>query len=89
MPDLLFRARLRHARCALGMDFAAALYAYTDVGGGRYDIDFEVLKDVEHELYSLAGGPAFETWWQGLSTHEQMLFARGELPPWRDGKNQS
>ena len=79
MQALVGRAHLHKARRA--PDFVPALLELTRVGPDAYLLDLDALE--EPELYSLAGGEAFEAWYQGLDTHEQIALARGELPPWR------
>jgi hypothetical protein len=79
MQGLVFRAHLRRARRA--EDFTEALYAATLGADGRHTIDVALLE--ESELWLLAGGAAFEAWWQGLDVLEQMAVARGEHAPWR------
>ena len=79
MQALTFRAALRKARRA--PDFASTFWDATRVGPDTYALDLDALE--EHELLALAGGEAFEAWYQGLDTHEQITLARGELPPWR------
>jgi len=80
MAAITFRAHVCRARRA--PHFGAALFDATQVGEDAHAIDMAALD--ESELLEIAGGPEFAAWFEGLDVLEQMRFARGEAPPWRE-----